>query len=93
MTTQNYPDLERSILEQVREFLSGKKRGRLQKIRLTFGGAGNQIMTINGVDYATWIDYKEWPALGSIIEHKPYTEQYRNWPMECTKILDVAERE
>jgi len=87
-----HPDLERTILEQIREFLSGKMRGRVQKIRLTFGGAGNQIMTINGVDYATWIDYKEWPELGSIVEHKPYSQSYRNWMMECTKILNV-ERE
>ena len=48
------------------------RTGILESIDLTFGGAGNQVMTIDGVGYATWIDYKEWPPIGSKVRHKPY---------------------
>lgn len=48
------------------------KTGVVQSIDLTFGGAGNQIMRINDVKYATWIDYRKWPKVGDKVRHRPY---------------------
>ena len=80
-----YPNVYRSRWDKINEFFTGKKVGCLQKIDLTFGGAGNQFMTINGKRYATWIDYKEWPRFGDLVIHQPY----RSHGMRCTKILEV----
>jgi hypothetical protein len=49
--------------------------GKLEKIDLTFGGAGNQVMTIDGVQYATWIDYSKWPKIGEEVTFYVYHSQ------------------
>jgi len=55
-------------------WLDPVKYGTLEKIDLTFGGAGNQIMTIDGLQYATWIDYKKWPKIGERVRYTVYSE-------------------
>jgi hypothetical protein len=84
--------IRKDMLKHFFDFLSsivngGMKTGAVQKIDLTWGGAGNQVMTIDGVNYATWIDYKEWPKIGEVVKHKPYKEYYRGRKMLCTKII------
>ncbi len=76
-----------AMLKKILEFLNPIKTGEVQKIDLTFGGAGNQVMTINGINYATWIDYKQWPKIGTIVNHKPYKRVYRGKTMLCTNII------
>jgi hypothetical protein len=66
------------------------KVGILESIDLTFGGAGNQIMRINGVRYATWLDFKEWPPIGARVRHKPYKDgDSRLGNMLATEILEI----
>ena len=67
-----------------------EKVGIVKSIDLTFGGAGNQVMVIDDQQYATWLDYKEWPKIGSKVRHKPYTKgDGRGRTMLCTDILEV----
>jgi hypothetical protein len=59
-----------------------EKVGTLTDIALTWGGKGNQVCTIDGVKYATWMDYKEFPPIGAVVTHRPY----REFGMLCTRI-------
>lgn len=61
------------------------KIGELTKIELTFGSKGHQLMTIDGEVYATWINYTNWPSIGSKVKHRPY----KSLGMQCTEILEV----
>lgn len=70
------------------------KSGVIESINLTYGGAGNQIMRINGVNYATWIDVRKWPKIGERVRHKPYkTRDGRGGDLLATEILyDVTKK-
>jgi len=64
------------------------REGVLEKIDLTFGGAGNQVMTIDGYEYATWIDYKKWPKIGEKIKFEVYTSyDGRGNQLRCAELL------
>ena len=82
------------MLEAIKSFLSGRKQGVLSKIDLTFGGAGNQVMTIDGKNYATWIDYKSWPPIGATVLHEPYRQSDgRGNLLLATKIISWVKPE
>jgi hypothetical protein len=72
--------------------LNRPRKGVLENIELTFGSLGQQIMTIDGVKYWTWIDYKKWPKIGQEIIHHPYTQRFHafgSWETQrCTRILN-----
>lgn len=75
-----------NIIQKLQNFFNGVKTGKVEKIDLTWGGAGNQVMTIDGVEYATWVDYTRWPKIGGVVTHRPYKEWYRGEQMLCTRI-------
>lgn len=79
-----------ALFDKIRQRLRGERIGKLESIDLTWGGAGNQVMKIDGIQYATWIDYKKWPVVGSVVTHKPYRRgDGRGNMMLCTRILDL----
>ena len=81
-----------SILSYI--FGDGTKIGVVESIDLTFGGAGNQVMSISGTSYATWIDYKQWPKIGSRVTHQPYwTHDGRGNKLLATRIIGPANDE
>lgn len=79
------------MLDAIKSFFSSRKQGKLTKIDLTWGGAGNQVMTIDGKNYATWIDYKSWPPVGAIVLHEPYRQSDgRGNMLLATRIISWA---
>jgi hypothetical protein len=68
-------------------WLRGYHTGVVESIDLTFGGAGNQVMRIDGVNYATWIDYRQWPKIGETVRHCPYVDRMMGREMLATRIV------
>jgi len=67
-----------------------EKEGIVESIDLTFGGAGNQNMRIDGIVYATWIDFKQWPPIGARVRHRPYKDDYGSGEkLLATRILKI----
>lgn len=81
------------MLKKIWKFLFGPyiHEGTVENIELTFGGAGNQIITIDGVKYAMWLDYTEFPKLGEKVMHEPYMSTRYGKRMFCTRILKQPE--
>lgn len=71
-------------------FFLNKSRitGVLEKIELTFGSRGHQLMTIDGVQYATWIDYKQWPKIGDTVSF----QTYREYGMLCATDMKIEKQ-
>jgi len=78
-----------NLKQQIIDFFTGVKIGTVEKISLTFGSAGHQVVLIDGINYAMWMDWKEFPKNGTVVRHKPYLMSYRNGAMLCTTILSV----
>lgn len=68
------------------------RKGVVESIDLTFGSRGNQWMVIDGKRYATWIDFSQWPKIGSTVRHRPYKDTYYSFgayqTMLCTTIVE-----
>jgi hypothetical protein len=80
-----------ALIDTIIGAFSKRKTGKLQAIDLTFGGAGNQLMTINNIQYATWVDYTEWPKIGATVLHEPYNARDgRGGWLRATKIISWA---
>ena len=64
------------------------RTGVLEKIDLTWGGDGNQVMTISGYEYATWVDYQAWPKVGETVRFTVYKSRskYGN-TLRCANLL------
>jgi hypothetical protein len=78
------------LKERIVDFLKGIKTGTVENISLTFGSAGHQVVVIDGINYAMWMDWKEFPKYGTVVKHKPYHKLHRNGTMLCTTILNVV---
>ena len=76
-----------NLFERVKAFFRGERIGKLESIDLTWGGAGNQLMKIDGIKYATWVDYTQWPKIGDVVTHRPYKRWYRDGQMLCTNLI------
>lgn len=57
--------------------------GVVENLRLTFGLFGHQVLTINGVGYATWMSWEDFPKVGDVVTHHPFSKH----GMLCTTIL------
>lgn len=64
--------------------------GTVKSINFTWGGDGNQVLVIDDKEYATWLNYTEFPPIGSLVRHRPYKRQSgRGYTMRCTDILEI----
>jgi hypothetical protein len=65
--------------------------GIVEHMRLTFGQQGQQIVTINGVNYNIWLPFREFNKVekGNVITHQPFWDSKMGVRLLSTKIIDV----
>lgn len=70
-----------------------RKTGKVENFDFTFGGAGNQWTTIDGVRYATWWNAltKDW-EVGDRVTFEPYRAPlwHGGPPIDCAQTIRKA---